>query len=92
MAMKFLLKVEDVFDISGRGWVIAPAIPDDLKVKVGIKDQIRLRTPDERILETHIASFSFGRPVGGGRCLMNIELPRDLAKQDVPIGTEVWLL
>lgn len=90
--MKFLLKVEDVFDISGRGWVIAPAIPNDLGVEVRVKDRIQLRTPDERILETHIASFSSERPMGGGPRFTNIELPRDLTKEDVPIGTEVWLL
>ena len=88
--MRLILTVEDVFDIAGRGLVITPKIPDDLGFAVRPNDPIQLRTPDGRILDTYIACFSSGRP-SGGRRFYDIVLPRDLQKQDVPIGTEVWL-
>ena len=89
--MKLLFKVEDKFEISGRGCVIVPAIPEGLDFRIRAKDQIELRTPDGRVLQTHIASIEFAkqdvRP-----CRMVIMLPPDIAKQDVPTGTEVWFL
>jgi hypothetical protein len=48
--------------------------------------------PDGRVLDTHIASIELLKPQDGSACRMAIMLPRDLVKQDVPIGTEVWLL
>lgn len=44
--MKHFFKVEDKFEISGRGCVIVPAIPEGLDFRIRAKDQIELRTPD----------------------------------------------
>ena len=90
--MKLLFKVEDMFYISGRGCVIIPAIPEGLDFRIRAKDQIELRTPDGRVLQTHIASVQLAKPQDGSPCRMVIMLPPDVAKQDVPIGTEVWFL
>jgi hypothetical protein len=90
MATRFLFKVEDVLNISGRGCVIVPAIPQSLDFRIRAKDQIELRTPTGRILETYIASLDLAKPQDGSPCRMVIMLPRDIAKQDVPTGTEVW--
>jgi len=90
--MKLILKVEDVFDLAGRGLTLAPAIPHDVGFAMRPKDRIQLRTPNGRILDTHIASFSFVTPVGGGRTIVAIELPSEMRREDVPIGTEVWFL
>ena len=90
--MRLLFKVEDVLDISGRGRVIAPVIPDGSDFKIRAKDRIQLRTPDGRVLETHIASIELLKPQDGGPCRMAIMLPCDLVQQDVPTGTEVWVL
>ena len=89
--MRLLFKVEDVFYISGRGCVIVPAIPEGLGF-IRAKNQIELRTPDGRVLQTHIASIELAKPQDGSPCRMVIMLPPDIAKQDVPTGTEVWLL
>jgi hypothetical protein len=91
-AMLILFKVEDVFEISGRGCVITPVIPADAAFKIRAKDPIQLRTPDGRVLDTHIAALEFLKPQDGGACRTAIMLPRDLVKRDVPSGTEVWLL
>jgi translation elongation factor EF-Tu-like GTPase len=90
--MTLLFKVEDVFDISGRGCVLAPQIFTTVDVKVREKDQLQLRTPDGKVLDTHIASIELGKPQLGGHCRAFIMLPRELDKKDIPIGTEVWLL
>jgi hypothetical protein len=49
LAMKLLFKVKDKFEISGRGCVIIPAIPEGLDFRIRAKDQIELRTPDEHV-------------------------------------------
>jgi hypothetical protein len=90
--MRFILKVEEVFDIPGRGLTLAPKMPGHLNVDVRPKDRIQLRTPNGRLLDTYIASFSLGKPRGGGPSIGTIELPFDIRREDVPIGTEVWLL
>lgn len=89
--MRLILKVEDVFDIAGRGLVLGPKIPDDLGFAVRANDPIQLRTPDGRIVDTVIAGLASGRPIGGGRRFFDVVLPCDLQKQEVPVGTEVWL-
>ena len=90
--MKLILKIEDVFDISGVGCVVTPEIPVDLGFNVKPKDRIQLRTPEGHVLDTHIVGLMSGRPAGSSRRFYDIVLPSTLSKRDVPIGTEVWLL
>lgn len=87
--MTLLFKVEDVFDF-GRGCVMVPAVPNGVAVR--IRDKIQLRTPDGRVLDTHIASVELSKPSDGSACGAAIMLPRELVKRDVPTGTEVWLV
>lgn len=88
--MPFLFKVEDVFSISGRGCVVVPAIPQGLDFRIRANDPIELRTPDGRVLSTHIASIEIAKTAKGSR--MVVMLPPDFGKEDVPKGTEVWFL
>jgi len=93
--MPLLFTVEDVFAIHGRGCVLVPAIPSGLDFKIKPTDQIQLRTPDGRVLDSRIESveFLYGKNADGDRhCRMAIMLPKDIAKEDVPKGTEVWFL
>ena len=57
LQMTFLFKVEDVFDISGRGCVLVPVVPDGLDFKIRAKDRIQLRTPTGRVFDMVIASI-----------------------------------
>ena len=87
--MRLLCKVEDAFYVSRRGCVIVPTFSEGLDFRIRAKDHIELRTPDGRVLETYIVSLEFAtRRESPSR--MVIMLPPDIAKQDVPIGTEVW--
>jgi translation elongation factor EF-Tu-like GTPase len=93
--MRLLFKVEDVFEISGRGCVIMTSIPAESVFKIRLKDQIQLRTPDGRVFDTQIAGIEFAHGTkqdGSKVSRMAIILPRNIPKEDVPSGTEVWVL
>jgi hypothetical protein len=88
--MVFFSKVEDTFLISGRGLVIVPAPwQEDLKVRA--TTPIQLRTPDGRVLDTHIKSVEilFGQKVGDKQAAFL--MPNNITKEDVPNETEIWL-
>jgi hypothetical protein len=89
--MTFLFKIEEVFEIYGRGCVIVPVIAEGADFKIRPRDAIQLRTPDGRTLNTHIGSVEFLTPEVG-TCRMAILLPTDIQKQDVPNGSDVWLM
>jgi translation elongation factor EF-Tu-like GTPase len=88
--MTFLFKIEEVFEIAGRGCVIVPVIVEGADFKIRPRDGIQLRTPEGRTLNTQIGSVEFLKPAVGA-CRMGILLPSDVRKQDVPNGSEVWL-
>jgi translation elongation factor EF-Tu-like GTPase len=90
-AMTFLFKIEEVFEISGRGCAIVPALAEGADFKIRLQDAIQLRTPEGRTRNTHISSVEFLKPEVG-TCRMAIMLPSDVLKQDVPKGTDVWLI
>jgi len=89
--MTFLFRIEEMFEIYGRGCVIVPVIAEGADFKIRPLDAIQLRTPDGRTLDTHIGSVEFLKPEVG-RCRMAILLPTDIQKQDVPKGSDVWLM
>jgi hypothetical protein len=80
-------KVESVFQISNRGTVIVPAFLSEILVRVG--SRIQLRVPDGKVRDTHITAVEFLSGLGASR--LAFMLPRDVAQQDVPEGTEIWL-
>lgn len=79
----FLFKVEDLFEIKGRGLILVPGLGDKVKfAKIGNK--IKLIRPDKSEIEAIISGIAFQR---------NYDILVDnLKKEDVPIGTEVWLI
>ena len=50
-----------------------------------------LRSPTGRVVDTHIASIKLLK-MQSASCRMAIILSRDLEKNDVPVGTEIWYL
>jgi hypothetical protein len=79
----FLFKVEETFLITGRGLILTPGLGDNLKFATTGTPIILIR-PNQTVLLANIRGVSFQGShdvlVGG-----------DLTKEDVPIGTEVWL-
>jgi len=54
------------------------------------EEKIQLRTPDGNILDTYIGSIE--RAYGTSGVRLTIGLPANITKQDVPEGTEIWLV
>jgi len=86
---QLLGKVEDVFEIRGRGTVVTPIWLSNLEVRSG--DPIELRTSDGRVQKTRIAAVEFTYRGPGAGCRTAFILARDIAKQDVDLGSEIWL-
>jgi hypothetical protein len=80
----FLFEVEDRFVISDRGLVLTPGLGDKVKfVRTGT--QIRLIRPDKSEVTTSIKGIMFE----GNH---DILIPLTIAKDEVPVGTEVWTI
>jgi hypothetical protein len=77
----FLFKVQDRFLVTGRGLILVPGLGDK---KVTIGDPIKIVKPDLTIVETTIRGIGFNE-------FRDILVGNDLTKDDVPIGSEVWL-
>ena len=90
--MTLLCTVEEVFEIKGRGCVIAPGLSESTPSHVHIRrrDPISLHRPDGSIVETRIHELEFLDGPNRRTCVP-ILLPPDITKADIPIGTEVWL-
>ena len=76
-----LFKVDDIFLITGRGLVLMLGIGNN-NARVG--DKIRIIKPDNSILEATIKGIGFS-------ATREILVGSDLSKDDIPIGSEVWL-
>jgi hypothetical protein len=89
LAQRRLFAVTDTFTVTGRGLVLIPGlIPiDDEHFKAG--DPILLRSPDGRETRTSIDALELPHPNLKNEVLIML---RDLVKDDVPVGTEVWSL
>ena len=90
--MTLLSTVEDVFEIEGRGCVIAPGVTESTPshIRLRHRDRISLRRPDGSTIETYIYALEFLDGPNRRWCVP-ILLPPNLIKADVPIGTEIWL-
>jgi hypothetical protein len=62
-----------------------------LDFRLRAQDAIQFRNPDGRVLNTYIASIEMlcGPEVKDRRAFL---LPKEITKQDVPKGTEIWLV
>jgi len=92
--MFHLFTVADRFQIDGRGCVLIPGLscePGARAVDRGAR--IRLRTPNGREFDTFIKDIEHIRYAKmPEKITAPICLPRDVTKDDVPVGTEVLLL
>jgi hypothetical protein len=89
---RLLFKVEDVFVIQGRGVLLAPGYPSLPEEAFKVGDALELRRPDHTILKSTIAGVSIlPSPDPATSIQMAFFLPPQVAKDDIPIGTEVWL-
>jgi len=97
MSEILLFTVVDAFTLSGRpGPVLVPGFLQSAKPQtMRIGAQIRLVTPGGESLETLIAGFeriSYGRRPPPDKVCIPISLPPNIAKEQVPVGTEVFFI
>jgi hypothetical protein len=88
----FFSKVEQVFEIPGRGCVLVPAKPrDDLDFQITLKTTVQLKKPDGKTIITAIVGIEvLSGPRFGNR--LAIVLPESFKKDDIPAGTAIWLI
>jgi hypothetical protein len=84
-------KVEDVFQLCGRGCVVVPGIPKAAPFRIKVGDPLLLKRPEGSELQTVLRGFEMVEVRGptdypGIPVLLGPELTKD----QVPIGTEVW--
>jgi hypothetical protein len=85
-----LFVVEDTFYIKGRGLVPIPGIliQDEERFRVG--DPLLFQRPDGSCLEWKIGGIEMIHATPPRPRNEVVFLLKDLNKEDVPIGTEVW--
>jgi translation elongation factor EF-Tu-like GTPase len=89
--LKFIEKVEDIFDISGRGCVIVPGIPYSFDVSVGIGAKIEIRNPSGSVVQATLTGIEM---INRGRLMEHapFSVSRDVKKSDIEIGAELYLI
>jgi translation elongation factor EF-Tu-like GTPase len=83
-----LAKVESVFTITGRGTVVIPAFLSQHQLHQG--EHIQLRSSAGKIRNSAILSVTSVN-LGAGKRRPAFMLTRDIAKQDVAEGDEIWI-
>jgi hypothetical protein len=77
----FLFKVDDRFMVTGRGLILVPGLGEK---KASVGDPIKIIRPDQSTVETTIKGIGWNE-------FRDILIGNELTKDDVPIGSEVWL-
>ncbi|HLL88459.1 MAG TPA: hypothetical protein VK324_04085 [Tepidisphaeraceae bacterium] len=84
---RLLFNVEEIFLIRARGVVLVPGIVPIGDERFRIGDGLRLKRPDGTEVTTTIGGLDMFT------CSTKRDMPvllKDLGKEDVPVGTEVW--
>jgi hypothetical protein len=82
--MTLLFNVENIFMVTGRGLTLVATLED---YKPKFSDLLIIVRPDRSIIETKIRGVGFGNP----STITSILVDEGLTKEDIPIGSEVWL-
>ena len=84
----FVCRVDDVFQIAGRGCVVTPGILKNSDLVLRIGAALVLRRPDGSELYTVLRGIEMGSAPGFPAS--PLLLGEDVTKDQVPVGTEVW--
>jgi len=82
-------KIDDSFDVHNCCVVVFKLLAGRHRVN----DPIQLRTPDGQVIDTYIAGFerwTYRPGVSPDRDIIGICFPKEITKQQVPKGTEIW--
>lgn len=89
--MQWLFKIEDVFDITERGCVLAPGIPYSLGLDVKAGASLTVVTPSGEHVRTRIASFESFHRRNQGLTHAAFAVGREVEKVQLAIGSDVFL-
>jgi len=84
-----LSTVDDVFQIRGRGCVIAPGIPRSVEWRIQIGAAVRLIRPDGSNVETVINGIEMGGPLDSPG--IPVLLGAEVSKNQIPLGSQLWV-
>ena len=82
-----LFTVEATFAVRGRGLVLVPGIIPEEDERFRVGDRITLRRPDGSSIGTRIGGLELLDPNPRHDVVIML---KESAKEDVPVGTEVW--
>jgi hypothetical protein len=92
--MLHLFTVADRFQIENLGCILVPGLSTESgapSLRIGAR--IRLHTPEGREIDTSIKDFAMiSYQTMPEKLTVPVLLPKDLSKDDVPVGTDVLLL
>ena len=86
---KLLMTVEDAFEIAGRGLIVVPG-PLAIDFPGAANLQAELRRPDGSIASAPLLIQHYFQTPPPKEYRWGCSFPT-LSKQDVPVGTEVWV-
>ncbi len=89
--MKFIEKVEDIFEISGRECIIVPGIPYTFEPPLSKGAQLEFHNPSGGIVSAtlkEIEMINRGKPMKHGPFSLN----RNIKKSDIEIGAKIYLV
>ncbi|WP_457324105.1 hypothetical protein [Roseateles sp. P5_E11] len=91
---RLLLIVEDSFQISGRGRVLAPGLPTTTDLVFGKGAPVHLVRPDGQVTETVIQAIEavHMRRMESPTMVFMITLPKTISAEEVTKGTRVILI
>lgn len=89
--MKLICEIEEVFDLSNRGCVIAPGVSKDTKCTVLIGSPLIIICPDGSRVETAVKGLEMINSIRKPVLFYPILLPRGIGKEQVPKGSKVYL-
>lgn len=83
-----LMHVTEVFEIRGRGSVLAPGVSWDLPVQMRVGQVVEFRRPDGLKINAIIRGIEHLSPNRNRVTPLLFDLP----KSEIPVGTEIWTL
>ena len=89
--MKFIEKIEYIFDVTRRGCVIIPGVPYSFEPPVNIGSIIEIHNPDGTVIKTRIVRFEM---INRGRLMEYVpfSIPKSVKKSDISIGADIYLV
>lgn len=98
--MEFVSRVEDVFQITDRGCVIAPGINRTTSPNLHVGDELLIKRPDGSQITTTLSGFEMISLTIEGILQRNAKPPDqrftaillapDIMKSQIPVGSELW--